>query len=346
MALEGSLKEFSLADILQLLFFQKKTGSLELTGRFDKIRLLFHEGNIVGAESRKRDAENRLGRVLVKRGIITSEQVETVIAKQREEGGKFGSVLVREGFATPDEIKDVITFQITETLVQLFSWKEGRYEFKPMRIPIDREIGVELNTEHFLMEGVRLVDEWSEIKDKINIDTVFLPQQVRNLVELSEEEQRVMQAVDGENDVGTIADITGIDSFQVSVLLLGLKDKGLVVKLLEEEEEEGVEIALPPAKAIPGLGGFLWVLVILALGAAVFLYIMSPSNRKTADAWEEISVIRTNIQTQYYLNGKYPASVSETDPWGNAYSYAANSSGFSIRSAGPDGKLGTADDIL
>jgi hypothetical protein len=345
MALEGSLKEFSLADILQLLFFQKKTGALELTGRLDKVRLMFHEGNIVGAESRKRDAENRLGRVLVKRGIISSQQVEAVIARQREEGGKFGSVLVRGGYATPDEIKDVITFQITETLVQLFSWKEGRYEFKPMRIPIDREIGVELNTEHFLMEGVRLVDEWSEIKDKINIDTVFLPRQVSAPVDLSEDEQRVMRAVDGENDVGNIADITGIDSFQVSVILLGLKEKGLVSKLIVEEAEEGEEIALPPARSIPGLSMFLWLLVILALGASVYLFIMSPSNRKTADAWEDISVIGTNIKTQYYLNGKYPASISQTDAWGNPYSYAASASGFSIRSAGPDGKIGTTDDI-
>ena len=35
MALEGSLREFGLADILQLLYFQRKTGVLVLEGRMD-----------------------------------------------------------------------------------------------------------------------------------------------------------------------------------------------------------------------------------------------------------------------------------------------------------------------
>ena len=53
MALEGSLRDFGLADILQLIFFQRKTGALVLESRIDRVRLLFVEGNIVGAESRK-----------------------------------------------------------------------------------------------------------------------------------------------------------------------------------------------------------------------------------------------------------------------------------------------------
>ena len=64
MALEGSLKDFGLADILQLIFFQRKTGVLTLEGRLDKVRLLFIDGNIVGAESKRRMEANRLGKVL------------------------------------------------------------------------------------------------------------------------------------------------------------------------------------------------------------------------------------------------------------------------------------------
>jgi hypothetical protein len=44
-ALEGSLKDFGLADILQLIFFQRKTGYCILK-EADKIRLLFIDGNI------------------------------------------------------------------------------------------------------------------------------------------------------------------------------------------------------------------------------------------------------------------------------------------------------------
>ncbi|NIR16904.1 MAG: DUF4388 domain-containing protein, partial [Desulfobacterales bacterium] len=273
------------------------------------------------------------------------EQVDAAVEKQREEGGKFGSVLVRERFTTPEEIKEVITFQITETLVQLFSWKEGKYEFKPMRIPLDKEIGVELNTEHFLMEGVRLVDEWSEIKDKISIESVFAPREVSAPVALSEEEQRVMSFVDGENDVGTIADISGIDSFQVSVILLGLLDKKLVTKKSEQEEEGAPEEIKPPARPIPGLAVFVGVLIVLSLAASIAVYIMAPSTVATAQAWEEIESLRIQIQKEYYLKGAYPASLDKTDPWGNPFIYSRNAEGFTLSSAGPDGRPDTDDDI-
>ncbi len=70
MALEGSLTDFGLADILQLIYFQKKTGNLTLTGRMDRFRLQFVDGNIVSAESQKRLEEGRLGRILFKKGLL------------------------------------------------------------------------------------------------------------------------------------------------------------------------------------------------------------------------------------------------------------------------------------
>ena len=70
MALEGSLKDFGLADILQLIFFQRKTGVLTMESRLDKVRLLVKDGNIVGAESKRRIEANRLGKVLVTKGEL------------------------------------------------------------------------------------------------------------------------------------------------------------------------------------------------------------------------------------------------------------------------------------
>ena len=80
MALEGTLRDFSFADILQLIFFQKKTGALIIQSRQDKIRILFHEGNIVGADSRARVQDRRLVWILAKRGILTQKERSTVIS--------------------------------------------------------------------------------------------------------------------------------------------------------------------------------------------------------------------------------------------------------------------------
>jgi general secretion pathway protein G len=48
--------------------------------------------------------------------------------------------------------------------------------------------------------------------------------------------------------------------------------------------------------------------------------------------------------------GPYLKSDIPVDPWGNAYAYEypgrTNPSGYDLRSAGPDGQIGTGDDIL
>jgi hypothetical protein len=67
-ALEGSLKDFGLADILQLIFFQRKTGVLTLESRLDKVRLLVMTGHRRGGIKRRIEA-NRLGKVMAKKAF-------------------------------------------------------------------------------------------------------------------------------------------------------------------------------------------------------------------------------------------------------------------------------------
>ena len=51
MALKGTLKDFGIADILQLIGQQQKTGVLVLTQKQDTVAVTFREGNIVRAET-------------------------------------------------------------------------------------------------------------------------------------------------------------------------------------------------------------------------------------------------------------------------------------------------------
>ena len=74
MALEGTLRDFSLADIFQLIGLQRKTGVLTLRTKDDTVTVTFLDGKVVGADSLNHRLENRLGSVLIKSAIITPEQ--------------------------------------------------------------------------------------------------------------------------------------------------------------------------------------------------------------------------------------------------------------------------------
>src|SRR6266568_2845118 len=61
MALQGTLKDFSLADIFQLIGLQKKTGVLTLKSGQEVVTVSFLDGNVVAADSLHRRLEERLG---------------------------------------------------------------------------------------------------------------------------------------------------------------------------------------------------------------------------------------------------------------------------------------------
>ena len=84
MALEGSIRDFGLTDIFQLIAFQKKSGLLELTSDLDNIGIYFHDGQIVRVKALKKDESILLGQLLVRSGRITAEQLRKAREIQRE----------------------------------------------------------------------------------------------------------------------------------------------------------------------------------------------------------------------------------------------------------------------
>ena len=79
MALKGTLKDFSLADIFQLIGIQKKTGVLTLKSDKEVVTVSFVEGNVVSADALHRRLEDRIGTVLVKSGRISEGQLQEAL---------------------------------------------------------------------------------------------------------------------------------------------------------------------------------------------------------------------------------------------------------------------------
>lgn len=348
MALEGSLKDFGFADILQLIFFQRKTGVLTIEGRLDKVRLLFIDGNISGAESKRRIEANRLGKVLVKKGILSEETLQTVLSEQKSTNVKVGNLLIRKGLVDKKEVEEILIGQIKETVVQIFNWKEGAYDFTPQAIPADKDVPISIDTQHILMEGLRIVDEWTLIEGKITLEVVFI-KKAGSAAELNEEEQEFLLLIDGENDVSTIIDISGKDDFLVSRTLVSLLEKGVI----EAKEVLPVITEAPVIETItPGLSlRFLPVLVVTIAFIFSFLSVFIDSSQvfNRFRASRDIDDLRFKIETYRFQNGSFPETLDmvevKHDPWGNPYIYRQDGHSFSVLSSGTDGIEGTGDDI-
>src|SRR6266542_1248521 len=258
MALEGTLRDFSLADIFQLIGLQRKTGVLTLRSKDDTVTVTFLDGKVVGADSLSHRLENRLGSVLIKSGLLTNDQLNHALAIQKETLQRLGFVLTHYGIISADALKQAIQLQILQIVYRLFRWKDGDYHFsQETTIEYDRDNVVPITAESILMEGARMIDEWPIIEKRIrSYDMVFrkkltdqeivvsdeadevqfdgdgtVARRRRGLTEkirISPEEKHVYDLVDGTLTVGDVVEVSKFAEFDTVKALYELLTRDLV----------------------------------------------------------------------------------------------------------------------
>src|SRR5215813_4594701 len=139
MALRGTLKDFGIADILQLIAQQQKSGTLILKSQDAEVSLGFKDGNIVVVESAFKKKKDLLGNLLVRAELITQQQLDQALEMQKRTLQRIGDVLVAGRVVGEEKLAQMRQLQATETLYRLFTWKSGTYEFEPGEVVLDSE---------------------------------------------------------------------------------------------------------------------------------------------------------------------------------------------------------------
>ena len=168
MALQGTLKDFGIAEILQLIGQQAKSGVLHLKSRDQEIHITISDGSVVYAEFAGRRARERLGTMLVRAGLISEMDLRRALDEQTRTLRRLGDIVVEMGLISDDDLRQMTALQTTETVYKLFHWKSGTYQFEPGAIEYDHITVTPLRAETLLMEGFRQVDEWPMVRRKIS----------------------------------------------------------------------------------------------------------------------------------------------------------------------------------
>jgi hypothetical protein len=237
MALKGTLKDFGIAEILQLIGQQMKSGVLHLESRDEEVHIALNEGSIVRAEAVGRKAKERLGAMLVRAEIITQDELDYALNLQRRSLRRLGDLLVESGFVSREDLREITGLQTTETIYQLFHWKSGTYEFEAGAVEWDREASVPLRAESVLMEGFRRVDEWPIVRKKIPSTQATLqrkralePERTPGPEEddelLGPNERRVYLLAVPDRTVEKIVDLSRLGEFETCKALANLVSRG------------------------------------------------------------------------------------------------------------------------
>jgi Flp pilus assembly protein TadD len=230
-AIQGSLREASLPDVIQLLFLGRRTGCLAVADRQSHASVFFEDGWVTHAAIVNR--RDRLGDMLLKSGRVSAATLDQAITMQgQSHGQRLGAILVELGAITPEELTNVVHLQVEEAVYTLFTWTSGTFSFEPAVVPdpdIDR---VRISPDALLLEGARRVDEWSLIEKKIPaFDLVFARDRAveeETALEFTAAQRRLLPLVDGHRDVRGLVDESGLTEYDACQALYGLLTAGLV----------------------------------------------------------------------------------------------------------------------
>src|SRR5712671_5485386 len=167
MALSGTLKDFGIADILQLIGHQTKTGTLVLKSGNDEVHVLFVDGTVVFATQKARNKADLLGALLRRAELITEEKLQEALTEQQRSLKRLGDVLVQQNYVDAKRLSHVMRLQTTETLYRLFRWKTGTYEFTQEDVDAGKSGFEPIRAESILLEGFRRMDEWPAVRKKL-----------------------------------------------------------------------------------------------------------------------------------------------------------------------------------
>ena len=167
MGISGSLKDVSVADVMQFIHLGRRTGTLLLSRGSERAMIGFHGGRLVSAQAPRTP---KLGDLLISSGMIDRGILDGAIRAQNEEVERrsLGQILVTSGSIDAQGLRQVIAEQIEQAVSEVMVWDTGTFEFaiddlRPIDdialYPSDVLPDADINTQMVLLEAARIFDE-------------------------------------------------------------------------------------------------------------------------------------------------------------------------------------------
>ena len=163
MLLQGSIRRFDLAAVLQFLAQCEATGVLEVRD-FDEFGFIYLFGGHVEAISLP-ITDEKLGSRLVKAGALTEQQLaetlmeEATMTREEKKAMPLGQRLIDKGYTDERTIQDIMAHQLMDQVFALAQWQNGVFLYdEPERMP-EFKVSIQGNVQQLLLDAYRRIDE-------------------------------------------------------------------------------------------------------------------------------------------------------------------------------------------
>ncbi len=202
-------------------------GELHVYGPDSHRALIFDQGALRSASSQV--FTERLGQVLVSRGVITQQQLADCVVQQ-DDRRRLGQILVEEGYLEREQLFEQLRIQAQQIFYSALLVREGNYLFALSdEDAVPPAVSFRLPIQGLLMEGVQRIDEMALFRQRIPSSQLCpVVSEAGPAMQLADNLRPVAGLIDGKRTISDISYDLGWDEFQTTKAVYQLLQKGCV----------------------------------------------------------------------------------------------------------------------
>jgi hypothetical protein len=318
--MRGELGTFSVAEILQLIGMQEKSGVLRVRSKGRSAVLFFEGGKVISARDRRQGARDPFLFYLHENNAIGLEDLNHVTEAKQKEGGDTVDILIQQGVVDRNRLGELLSAYARETLENMVKWETGTFEFAASSDGMpEKTLAAPLRLEPILMEALRRKDEVEEIRRFLpSFDTTIrvVEQNIDDL-HFEARDAAILTLVDGRRTIEEIIEDSATEEMETLDILERLFALG-VVSIAEQAHQQQT-----PGRILSPLRSVAVTAAIIALGGVLRFAVLAPDASGTFPAKtlrggveqfvdsREIQNIRFALEAYRVMNGVYPASLQD-----------------------------------
>ena len=248
--LQGSLREFGLVEILQMMEMESMSGAIHLKQANDRIGIVYFKAGKMAGCSELDSGALTLGDVLQQLGMASAPQIEAAFQRQLQDafGKRIGERLIEMRVINDAQLREALRTKALWTIRDIGLWKDGNYEFAAIPnkniLPYGEE-SLSLAVMRVTMEMVRYSDEWERLQP-------FLPMGMQTNLQMAPAIPYAMSF-----DARTLELLGGINRYRsIRKIASGIRRPELdVARDLAQLAQVQLVKVLPPMNKPPERGG-------------------------------------------------------------------------------------------
>ncbi|MFL5761785.1 MAG: DUF4388 domain-containing protein [Thermomicrobiales bacterium] len=160
--MEGDLREFPLAEILQFVSLGSRSGVLDIIRRERVYGIVFTSGAITGLSA---DGWT-LAQELRESGLLPAGDISSILASNSDTQELQRTVL-NDGYLTDEEWAAFVERQVERLLYTLFDARDGKFRFRQGAIVTQSLLPVRVTADRAVLEGTRWSETWGRAAEVV-----------------------------------------------------------------------------------------------------------------------------------------------------------------------------------